>query len=71
MRGLVVVPVPYPCPRPRLARPAPQDATAAVGKTGDGLANVTYHATTQGKEPGHANRGGNIVLSSTLSWYAR
>eukprot|EP01043_Picozoa_sp_COSAG02_P046562 COSAG02_NODE_4367_length_5445_cov_2.017770_2_plen_89_part_00 len=44
-------------------------AVAATTDTGAGSVNVTYHAYgPNGKEPGQANKGGNIVLSSLLAW---
>ena len=44
-------------------------AAATASKSDDGLTNVSYHAYgPNGKEPGQANSGGNIVLSSVLAW---
>ena len=47
------------------------DVTAAATTSGNPAepVNVTYHAYgPNGKEPGQANKGGNIVLSSVLAW---
>jgi hypothetical protein len=44
------------------------DVTSAATTSGS-VVNVTYRAYgPSGKEPGQANKGGNIVLSSVLAW---